>query len=196
VSKKSLPVAGIANELEGASLFFAAREGTPIPNPIPNSQAELVEPNAPPINVPSPDLKTDGKSVNLSNQMDELASMHASKPASRPASSHASMLKSTPASMQGSTPASSIANKPDDFIEAIRRTVKQVGKEALFVRLSAHEKRQISSLVYTFNEIYRGEGRKTSENEVSRVGLNWLLEDYQASGEHSMLARVLASLNA
>jgi hypothetical protein len=196
VSKKILPVAGIANELEGASLFFAARDGTPIPSPISNSRAEPVEPNPPPACVPSPDLKTDEKSVNLSIQMDELASMHASKPASRPESSHASMPKSTPASMQDSTPASSIANKPDDFIEAIRRTVKQVGKEALFVRLSAHEKHQLSSLVYTFNEMYRGEGRKTSENEVSRVGLNWMLVNYQISGEHSILARVLASLNA
>jgi hypothetical protein len=196
VSKKVLPVGGIANELEGASLFFAAPAGSPIPKLIGNSRTETVEPLAPPLSIPLLDLKTDGKSVNLSNQMDELASMHASKPASRPASSHASVPKSTPANMQDSTPASSIANKPNDFIDAIRRTVKQVGKEALFVRLSAHEKRQISSLVYTFNEIYRGEGRKTSENEVSRVGLNWLLEDYQASGEHSVLARVLASLNA
>jgi len=196
VSKKILPVAEIANELEGASLFFASPAESSTRKSTAISLADLVEPIASPDNLPMSNLKTDGKSDNLSNQTIELASIHASKLASKPASAPASLPISAHASLQDSMPASPIANNPHDFIEAIRRTVKQVGKEALFVRLSAAEKRQLSSLVYKFNEMYRGEGRKTSENEVSRVGLNWLLEDYQASGEHSMLARVLALLNA
>ena len=196
MSKKILPIVSIANELEGASLFFSSPAESPAPESVANSQIEPLESIAPQFNLSTPDLKTEERSDNVSNQTDELPSMHASKQASRISNMHAGLPTSTHAYMQDSTPASSTVNKPDDFVDAIRRTVKQVGKEALFVRLSAHEKRQISSLVYTFNEMYRGEGRKTSENEVSRVGLNWLLEDYQASGEHSMLARVLASLNA
>ena len=37
---------------------------------------------------------------------------------------------------------------------------------------------------------------KTSENELSRIAINFLLEDYKANGETSILAKVLASLLA
>ena len=83
-----------------------------------------------------------------------------------------------------------------DLIKTIRKTVKQVGKEVLFVRLSPDEKHTLGSIVYSFNEIYRGEGRKTSENEIGRIGLNYLLEDYRVNGNNSILAQVLAALAA
>ena len=100
------------------------------------------------------------------------------------------------ASKQASTSASMQADDQDDIVETIRKTVKQVGKETLFVRLTPNEKRQIASVVYAFNEMYRGEGRKTSENEIGRISVNFLLEDYKANGEQSILAKVLAALNA
>jgi hypothetical protein len=97
---------------------------------------------------------------------------------------------------RASARASTLANNQDDPIETIRKTVKQVGKDTLFVRLTADEKHQVTSVVYALNEMYRGESRKTSENEIGRIGVNFLLEDYKANGEQSILAKVLAALNA
>jgi hypothetical protein len=111
----------------------------------------------------------------------------------------ASSLASTPASMLAWTenkPISPAKTKTHDYIETIRKTVKQVGKEPVFVRVTPEEKQQLSSLVFAFNDLYREAGRKTSENEVGRIALNWLLADYQAHGQQSVLAQVLAALNA
>src|SRR5687768_9985561 len=100
------------------------------------------------------------------------------------------------ASKPASTHVSTLASTQDDIVETIRKTVKQVGKDTLFVRLTSDEKHQVTSVVYALNEMYRGESRKTSENEIGRIGVNFLLEDYKINGEQSILAKVLAALNA
>ena len=167
MSRKVLQIAGIANELEGASLCF---NQPPQPSK-PTLKPSAVDPASQPA-ILQPELKVEGKNDNLVNQAGKLASM------------------------QDSIQASMISIIQDDIVETIRKTVKQVGKEPLFVRLTVNEKRQLSSIVYAFNEIYRGEGRKTSENEIGRIGLNFLLEDYRENGNNSILAQVLAALAA
>jgi hypothetical protein len=83
-----------------------------------------------------------------------------------------------------------------DFIKTIRKAVRRVGKEALFLRVTSEEKRILESIVYSFNEKHRGEGYKTSENEIGRIAINLLLEDYQADNSKSVLACTLAALQA
>ena len=100
------------------------------------------------------------------------------------------------ASNRANTRDSMLTNTQDDLIETIRKTVKQVGKDTLFVRLTPDEKHQVASAVFTLNEKYRGESRKTSENEIGRIGVNFILEDYKANGRGSILARVMAALHA
>ena len=85
-----------------------------------------------------------------------------------------------------------LANYPATLIETIRKTVKQIGKETTFLRLTSEEKQQLREIDYT----YKHQGIRTSENEISRIGLNFLLENYKAHGEAGILARVLAALNA
>jgi hypothetical protein len=92
--------------------------------------------------------------------------------------------------------ASMLASNQDDIIETIRKTVKQVGAKTLYIRLTPEEKHELASIVFGFNKKYSGEGRKTSENEVGRIALNFLIEDYRAHGKESMLAKVLAALFA
>jgi hypothetical protein len=70
--------------------------------------------------------------------------------------------------------------------------VKSVGKEVTFVRLTLEEKNQLVDIAYTCKR----QGIKTSENEISRIAINFLLEDYKTNGEASILAKVLASLLA
>jgi len=170
MSKKKLQVEGITNELEGASLFFnqPANNSTQPPTPEPEKQLETPLPK-PALNteIQSPVLKE----IKNDNAINRQVRNNASKQAS-------------------------IVTNKHDSVEAIRKTVKQVGKEVFFIRVTPEEKHTLGSIVYSFNEIYRGEGRKTSENEVGRIALNFLLEDYQENGNNSVLARVLAALNA
>jgi hypothetical protein len=77
-------------------------------------------------------------------------------------------------------------------IETIRKTVRQVGKETTPLRLTPEEKRQLADIVYT----YKRHGIRTSENEINRIGINFLLADYQTHGEASILAKVVEALNA
>lgn len=84
------------------------------------------------------------------------------------------------------------APPPDVLIATIRKAVKVSGKEVSFNRLTPEEKRQLADIVYT----YKRQGKRTSENEITRIAVNFILEDYHAHGEQSILARVIASLLA
>ena len=96
------------------------------------------------------------------------------------------------AGLPASRLASTVAHVEADTIEAIRRVVKEPGREVSFVRLSPEEKRQLGDLVYT----YKRQGQKTTENEIGRIAINYLLLDYETNGENSVLARALARLRA
>jgi len=77
------------------------------------------------------------------------------------------------------------------IVEAIRRAVRVPGKEAATHRLSFEEKKAIKQLVFRYDE----QGIKTSEMQLTRIALNYLLEDYRANGGESILAQVLEKLN-
>ena len=77
-------------------------------------------------------------------------------------------------------------------VEAIRQVIKVPGREVSYVRMTPEEKAQLSDIVYT----YKRQGQKTSENELNRIAINYLLLDYHEHGEQSVLARVLAALLA
>jgi len=168
MSKKKLQVEAIANELEGASLYFKPPASTPVTQP-------KIEPL---VSVPTPKPVTQESSSNEIDLSDRLSST------------------SRDDSMHASKDAINLSGHSDDLIETIRKTVKKMGKEVSFIRHTPEEKRELSSIVYTFNELYRGQGRKTSENEIGRIALNFLIADYKENGELSVLARVLEALNA
>lgn len=79
----------------------------------------------------------------------------------------------------------------DTTIETIRRAVRVVGKEAATYRFSPEEKARMADLIYT----YKRQGVRTSENEVSRIALNFIFADYEENGEASILAKALDALN-
>ena len=54
------------------------------------------------------------------------------------------------------------------------------------------EKAQLADIVYT----YKRQGKKTSENEIHRIAMNYIMADYHAHGELSVLARVIDALLA
>jgi hypothetical protein len=76
-------------------------------------------------------------------------------------------------------------------VESIRKAVKEFGKEAATHRFTEVEKREIADLIYT----YKNQGIKTSENEITRISVNFVMEDYKENGENSVLHKILEALN-
>jgi hypothetical protein len=96
------------------------------------------------------------------------------------------------ASRQDSKRASTLTSNHEDVIENIRKTVKSLGNKVSYTRLTTEEKGRIADIVYT----YKRQGVKTSENEINRIAINYLIEDFHAHGEDSVLAKVIEALNA
>lgn len=79
----------------------------------------------------------------------------------------------------------------DATIETIRKAVKQLGREPATHRFTSKEKKAITGIIYT----YKQQGIITSENQITRAGINFLLNDYEENGKNSILALVLKRLN-
>ncbi|MAT96377.1 MAG: hypothetical protein CL608_04470 [Anaerolineaceae bacterium] len=79
----------------------------------------------------------------------------------------------------------------DTIIELLRKAVKVIGKEAATHRFTVEEKKAIRKIVFT----YEDQGILTSENEITRIAVNYLIEDYKQNGKSSLLDRVLKALN-
>jgi hypothetical protein len=78
------------------------------------------------------------------------------------------------------------------IFEAVRKSVKQIGKEAATHRFTIEEKSQLADIEYT----YKRQGIRTSENEITRIAINYFVEDYRANGEQSLLAKIIKRLNS
>ena len=78
----------------------------------------------------------------------------------------------------------------DVIVELIRKTVKVIGKEPSTHRLTLEEKKAITDVIYA----YKSSGIKTSENEIARIAINFLVNDYKENGKNSILHKVLKAL--
>ena len=79
----------------------------------------------------------------------------------------------------------------DTIIELVRRAVKEFGKEAATHRFTQEEKKAIADIIYT----YKNRRVKTSENEITRIAVNFISQDYKENGESSVLDRTLKALH-
>jgi hypothetical protein len=77
------------------------------------------------------------------------------------------------------------------IVELVRKAVKQFGKEAATHRFTAEEKKAIADIIYA----YRNQSIRTSENEIARIAVNFIVHDYRENGENSVLDEVLRALN-
>jgi len=80
----------------------------------------------------------------------------------------------------------------NDLFETVRKSVKQIGKEAATYRFTLDEKNELADIKYT----YKRQGITTSENELTRIAINYFIEDYRQNGEESLLAKILKRLNS
>lgn len=164
---------------KGAELFFgdlpAAAPADGVASPLPDAQVPEVAPSQveaqlPPAVTPEP------------------VPAEETKPRTRARPSRAS--ERTPGRNRQAQPALTLVDA--SAVEAIRQVIKVPGREVSYVRMTPEEKAQLSDIVYT----YKRQGQKTSENELNRIAINYLLLDYHEHGEQSVLARVLAALLA
>lgn len=75
-------------------------------------------------------------------------------------------------------------------IEVVRKAVKEFGKEAATYRFTVEEKKALRNIIYT----YLGQEIKTSENEIARIAINFIVSDYHENRENSVLHRVILAL--
>jgi hypothetical protein len=94
-------------------------------------------------------------------------------------SNHASMQPSMQASIHGVS------------IDIVRKAVKEFGKEAATHRFTEAEKKEIADLIYT----YKNQGILTSENQITRIAVNFIIGDYKENGQNSVLHKILEALN-
>jgi len=181
MNKKQLDEKGIVNELKGSSLFFQRETKSPTPlqagsdSASQNGTRENSSTHPTPIITPAPPSNPPSKPLRSEKEKIE-SKLQGSTDAIRDASANASMLACHPASL----------------IEEIRKTVKATGKEVSFVRLTPEEKNLLVDIVYT----YKRQGVKTSENEINRIAVNFLLMDFKVNGAASILTRVIEALLA
>ncbi len=171
--KKKLLTEDIANELEGASLFFSS-SATPPPGKETSVQKEIE---------PAPTIP-----ITTSPTPQEETPIVKKTPASR---KHDTVI---PRYHDTTTPRYHDTKQPQVYgvaIEVIRKAVKEFGKEAATHRFTPSEKKEIADLIYT----YKSRGIKTSENEIARIAINFLIGDFKENGEASVLHRILEALN-
>src|SRR5713226_6761505 len=162
MKKKKIDISAVASSLRGESVFFPTKNGKPAPDkagePIENKEFAPL-PSIQQTDTEVHQQDTNSASVQTSNQARLQDSMDASK--------HASTL----------------AIKPD-IIETIRKIVKTSAKEeVLYVRVTKEEKNQLGDIEYTYGR----QDIETSANELGRIAINFLIADYKANGENSIL---------
>lgn len=103
--------------------------------------------------------------------------------------------KKKPANIDTMTPSNHdtvIPRYHDEMVEIVRKAVKEFGKEAATHRFTPDEKRGLADIIYT----YQNSGIRTSENEITRIAVNFLMQDYKVNGENSILDKILKALNS
>lgn len=76
------------------------------------------------------------------------------------------------------------------MIEKIRLGVKQFGKEAATHRFTIDEKKALSKIIFA----YKTQNIRTSENEIARIAINFIIADYEQYGKKSILHQSLNAL--
>ena len=175
--KKKLDIGNITNELAGASLFFTKRV-TPPPSPEPEKSVSDKADN------PLADSPFFVKPIVKKEE-------RIRKPKQDESGNKASLSESMQVSNNASMHASNQPLTQETIIETIRKAVKDVGKDSATYRFTPEEKKALLELGFSYKML----GYKTSENELTRIAINFLLEDHRQNGKNSVLQRVLDALN-
>lgn len=176
MSKKQLDEQNIVNELKGGSAFFPSKSEVPLPD-------------SPKKDVPTPPVMGLGSPKQVKESFQVIGASSAEMASEGPRRKIGKEKNDTTTPRYHDTTVSSYS---ETKVETIRKAVKQQGKEAATHRFTLEEKRMLRDVVYT----YLAQGVRTSENEIARIAIHFLIADYHENNETSVLARVLERLNS
>lgn len=80
----------------------------------------------------------------------------------------------------------------DSMTATIAKSVREVGKEVCTYRLTQKEKTALVEIIYHF----RMRNCKLSENEIARIAINFLIEDFKADKNTCMLSSIAKAMEA
>jgi uncharacterized membrane protein YgaE (UPF0421/DUF939 family) len=80
----------------------------------------------------------------------------------------------------------------DTMIASISKVTREIGKEASTYRLTNKEKTALVEIIYHF----RMRNVRLTENEIARIALNFIIDDFKYQKKDSILARVIDYLKA
>ena len=174
--KKALPD-DVGDFFEGESIFFPPASQQPKQTASTSQQRQKV-------------VNTKSESpIHISKPEPALAPKLSEKPTVKPESPR--IQESVVSNNRDTMPPRNHDTTTPSMVELVRKAVKRVGKEAATYRFSPEEKQHLADIVYTYGR----QGYRTSENEITRIAVNWLLWDYQEQGAQSVLARLLDALH-
>jgi hypothetical protein len=87
-------------------------------------------------------------------------------------------------------PVAAEAEGSDGLVDAIKLALKAQGKDAATYRFTEEERRALAEITFS----YKQTGPRTTENEVVRVAVNYLIQDHRRNGRTSVLCQVLEKL--
>lgn len=168
---KQLDTTSIANELIGSSSFFPATP-TPLPSLIPHQEDIPME------------VSASTKATSTEVKPPEQTKISLPK---ETAPKKQKLKEPKKASVQSREQASELASYHASVLAKISKVIREIGKEVSYTRLTQDEKRRVLDIIYNF----KSDGVKTTENELMRIALNLLLEDYDLQKEGSILHKIL-----
>jgi len=80
----------------------------------------------------------------------------------------------------------------DSMIAKIARTVREVGREVKTYRITPQENNALVEIIYFF----RRNKYRLSENEIARIAINLLIEDFERDKKSCMLSRIAEAMKA
>ena len=90
-----------------------------------------------------------------------------------------------------SRPETAVPRYDIEILEEVRKALRFFGKEAATHRFTSEEKQALIDIIYHFNKL----GIRTSENEITRIALNFILQDFEENKNVSILTRIIEMLN-
>ena len=80
----------------------------------------------------------------------------------------------------------------DGMTTIIAKSVREVGKEVCTYRLTQKEKTALVEIIF----YYRMRNSRLSENEIARIAINFLIEDFKADRKECILSSITEAMKA
>jgi hypothetical protein len=163
-------------ELTEGSAFFRRPAPQPTPPPEPPAPVAVPEPVSPP--PPKPDGAASPRDTVIPRHRDTIPDTVVSR--------------NHDTAPDTAVPQGEVVVPAAPLIERTRRAVKKLGKEAATHRFTVDEKNTLKKIEHEYDL----KGIRTSENEITRIAINYMTEDYRINKDASILAKVLELLHS